>query len=164
MAKNTPENFWARVVGNRAQRNGCWNWTGATNSTGYGSLTYQGEHCTAHRVAAFLTGLVDSIRAPRDRTTSGFILHSCDNRLCCNPSHMRVGTYAENQLEAYARRRRTAYRGHTHSNSKLTEAGVRLIRDLYAHGVSQDAIAALLFVSQGAVSKIILGKTYVETV
>lgn len=164
MAKNTPENFWARVVGNRAQRNGCWNWTGATNSTGYGSLTYQGEHCTAHRVAAFLTGLVDSIRAPRDRTTSGFILHSCDNRLCCNPSHMRVGTYAENQLEAYARRRRTAYRGETHTNAKQTRESVALVRDLSVHGISQEDIAALLGVSQTSISLLLRRKTYVETI
>lgn len=164
MSKNTPEKFWARVVGNRAQRNGCWNWTGATNSTGYGSLTYQGKHCTAHRVAAFLTGLVDSIRAPSDRTASGFILHSCDNRLCCNPSHMTVGTYAENQLEAYARRRRTAYRGETHANAKQTRESVALVRDLSVHGISQEDIAALLGVSQTSISLLLRRKTYVETI
>ena len=162
--KSTPEDFWARVVGNRSQRNGCWNWTGATNSTGYGILRFWGKAATAHRVAAFLTGLVPEIEAPRDRRSAGFILHRCDNRLCCNPRHMRVGTYSENQLEAYARRRRVAYKGETHANAKQTRESVALIRDLYVHGVSQDAIAALLQVSQSGISKILLRKSYVKTV
>jgi hypothetical protein len=162
--KSTPEDFWARVQGNRSERNGCWNWTGATNSTGYGNLTFQGKAATAHRVAAFLTGLVGSIAAPIDRKATGFILHKCDNRLCCNPTHMNVGTYAENQLEAYARRRRTAYRGETHSNAKQTKESVMLIKDMYAHGVSQEAIARLLQVSQASISKIVQGVTYVSAV
>lgn len=162
--KSTPEDFWARVVGNRSQRNGCWNWAGATNSTGYGTVRYQGKAMTAHRLAAFLTGLIDTTDAPRDRRSTGFILHGCDNRLCCNPSHMKVGTYAENQLDAYARRRRKAYRGETHANAKQTRASVTLIKDLRVHGISQDDIAALLNVSQSGISKILRGESYVETV
>lgn len=162
--KSTPEDFWARVVGNRSQRNGCWNWAGATNSTGYGTVKYQGNAVTAHRLAAFLTGLVRDMAAPRDKRSIGFILHSCDNRLCCNPSHMRVGTYAENQLEAYARRRRKAYRGETHANAKQTRKSVALIKDLSVHGISQEDIAALLGVSQSSISKIIRGESYASTV
>ena len=162
--KSTPEDFWARVQGNRSERNGCWNWTGATNSTGYGTLTYQGQHATAHRVAAFLCDLVSSIAAPKNRQGFGFILHQCDNRLCCNPTHMRVGTYAENQLEAYSRTRRKAHRGSAHTNAKHTKESVALVKDMYAHGVSQEAIAKLLGVSQSGISKILLGVSYVETV
>ena len=162
--KATPESFWARVVGNRTERNGCWNWVGATNSTGYGTVRFHGKTVTAHRVAAFLTGLIDTTDAPKDRKQNGFILHQCDNRLCCNPAHMRVGSYAENQREAYQRQRRKAYRGSTHANAKQTLKSVALIKDLYAHGVSQEAIARLLQVSQSGISKILLGTSYVETV
>lgn len=162
--KATPEAFWARVTGDRSERNGCWNWTGAVNNSGYGTLSYQGRAATAHRVAAFLTGLVDTPAAPKDRKGTGFILHQCDNRRCCNPKHMRTGTYSENQLEAYGRKRRRAYRGETHANAKQTANSVALIKDLYAHGISQAAIAALLQVSQSSISKILLGVAYVETV
>ena len=162
--KSTPEDFWARVQGNRSERNGCWNWTGATNNTGYGTVSYQGRHTTAHRLAAFLTGLVPDMAAPRDKRSIGFILHSCDNRRCCNPTHMRVGTYTENQLDAYARNRRRAYKGETHSNAKQTKKSVVLIRDMYAYGVSQEAIARLLLVSQASISKILRGETYGSTV
>ena len=159
--KSTPESFWKRV--DKAQ-NACWLWTGATNNSGYGTLMYQGRPATAHRTAAFLSGLVTSSDAPKDRKGTGFILHACDNRRCCNPGHMKVGTYAENQLEAYARRRRVAYRGATHANAKQTDKSVALIKDMYRHGVSQGAIAKLLHVSQASISKITLGKTYVEAV
>lgn len=158
--KTTPESFWRRV--NR--QDGCWDWQGSTNSTGYGSLSFCGRAATAHRVAAFLSGLVQDVAAPRNRKGTGFILHSCDNRRCCNPAHMRVGTYEENQLEAYARRRRAAYKGAAHANAKQTKESVLLIRDLYANGVSQETIAKLLQVSQSGISKILRGESYVETV
>ena len=158
--KTTPEAFWNRIK----KQNGCWEWQGSTNSTGYGSLTFHGKAVTAHRVAAFLSGIVLAIQAPKDRRGVGFILHSCDNRRCCNPAHMRVGTYAENQLEAYARRRRRSYKGETHANAKQTKESVMLIRDMYIHGVSQEAIARLLQVSQSGISKILLGVSYVEAV
>ena len=159
--KSTPDSFWGRVS---KTLDGCWIWTGATNNSGYGTLTYQGRAATAHRTAAFLSGLVDSTDAPKNRKGTGFVLHACDNRRCCNPAHMRIGTYAENQLEAYDRRRRVAYRGAAHANAKQTNKSVVLIRDMYAHGVSQEAIAKLLGVSQNSISKITLGKTYVEAV
>ena len=157
--KTTPEAFWCRVK----KQQSCWEWQGAVNSTGYGSLTFHGKAATAHRVAAFLSGLIVAIPAPKDRKGSGFILHSCDNRRCCNPAHMSVGTYAENQVEAYARRRRKAHKGTTHANAKQTRKSIMLIKDMYAHGVSQEAIARLLQVSQSGISKILLGLTYVET-
>ncbi|WP_369074505.1 helix-turn-helix domain-containing protein [Rhizobium ruizarguesonis] len=30
-------------------------------------------------------------------------LHSCDNKLCCNPAHLRWGTQSENVLECIQR-------------------------------------------------------------
>lgn len=158
----TPEAFWTRVQCGAPDQ--CWNWQGATNSTGYGNLSYQGSAVTAHRVAAFLVGLVPTLKAPTDRKQGGFIMHSCDNRSCCNPAHMRVGTYTQNQLEAYSRNRRKAFRGEAHTNAKLTNRAAELVRELYAHSVPQDSIAALMGVSQSSVSNILLGKTYVGTV
>ena len=157
--KSTPDHFWAMV--NKTKD--CWEWTGAVNNTGYGTLSYQGQHATAHRVAAYITGITPTIMAPKNRKASGFILHKCDNRRCCNPDHMRVGTYAENQLDAYQKRRKQQPKGEAHANAKQTKESVILIKDLYAHGVSQEAIAKLLQVSQSGISKIILGTSYVET-
>lgn len=38
-------------------------------------------------------------------TTEQQILHSCDNRKCCNPRHMRVGTHQENMNDMKQRER-----------------------------------------------------------
>ena len=158
--KTTPESFWNRVK----KQNGCWEWRGARNSTGYGTLTFHGQAATAHRVAAFFSGLISEITAPKDKRGTGFILHECDNRSCCNPSHMRVGSYAENQADAYKRGRRSAFIGGAHANAKQTKESIILIKDMYAHGVSQEAIARLLQVSQSGISKILLGVSYVKAV
>lgn len=158
--KTTAESFWRRVK----KQNGCWEWQGAKNSTGYGTLSFHGKAATAHRVAAFFSGLVSDIAAPKDRRGSGFILHECDNRSCCNPLHMRVGSYAANQLDAYKRNRRSALLGWSHPNAKQTKESIILIRDMYAHGVSQEAIARLLGVAQSGISKILLGGSYGTTV
>lgn len=157
--KSTFESFWARVNTGRGKT--CWEWKGSVNSTGYGSLMYGGAACTAHRVAAYLSGLVPTIAAPKDRKQSGFVLHSCDNRRCCNPAHMRIGSYTENQLEAYARKRRTAFKGETHTNARLTNRQATKIRELYATGLSQDALAAKYGVAQNTISLIVRNISYV---
>lgn len=155
----TPESFWARVNTSRGKT--CWEWKGSVNSTGYGSLMYGGVACTAHRVAAYLSGLIPTIAAPTDRKQSGFVLHSCDNRRCCNPSHMRIGSYAENQLDAYARKRRAAFKGEAHANARLTNRQAAKIRELYATGISQDVLAVKYGVAQNTISLIVRNISYV---
>ena len=68
----------------------CWEWTGATNSTGYGSMTggRKGLTVLTHRNAYQL--LVGTI--PAGLT----IDHLCRNKLCVNTDHMEPVTIAEN--------------------------------------------------------------------
>ncbi len=100
--------FWPRV--NIVDPKQCWEWTGAKTSHGYGFVTkvvrkLSGER-SPHRVVALLVGIGG---------TGPAILHSCDNKLCCNPRHLRRGTQAENlndiriaawMADAHARRTR----------------------------------------------------------
>lgn len=95
------DKFWSWVE--KEPNNGCWNWKGGTNTTGYGlfslnspSWMYEKTGRTktqllAHRVAWYL--LRGEI-GKDDKTNH--LYHYCDNRLCCNPDHMFVGSMYDN--------------------------------------------------------------------
>lgn len=70
----------------------CWEWKGPKNSGGYGIAYCQGIHLAAHRVAYML--------AKGDIPEGLIILHSCDNPPCCNPAHLRLGTFLDNSEDA----------------------------------------------------------------
>lgn len=161
--KNTPESFWKRVTINSESE--CWEWTGAKTSSGYGNLAWHGKSVQAHRVAYFLTyggiSLATGFRTPnRARTYKRFVLHRCDNRLCCNPNHLFLGTMRSNQLDAYKKGRKTQPKSN-HANAKLTPTQVREIRSLYHHkGVFQTVLAEQYGVSQRCISLITRYESY----
>lgn len=96
-----PENMRTKIMVSlsHALTNGtvCWEWTGATNSNGYGSVAggRKGLTLLAHRRAYM--ELVGAI--PRGLT----IDHLCFNRTCVNTDHMEVVTTAENNRRKDAR-------------------------------------------------------------
>lgn len=159
-AKQTAESFWGRVSGDRRERNGCWEWQGARNSTGYGSVAWHGKVYTAHRVAAWLTGLVESPSAPTNSRDKTHILHKCDNRVCCNPSHFFLGSFTDNMRDAYIKKRKSQPKGETHTNAKLTNKQAAKIRQLYDIGMTQTVLANKFGISQRAISLIIRKETY----
>jgi hypothetical protein len=155
---NTPEQFWSRVhIGAPTE---CWEWQGAQTSAEYGCLVYQGLSVVAHRLAYSLVKGGISLRAPADKTSNEFVLHGCDNRRCCNPAHLHLGTFSDNQKEAYLRKRRAQPKGAAHVNAKLTSQGASSARVRYALGETQQAIADDLGVSQRVISLIIRRESY----
>lgn len=159
-AKQTAESFWSRVEGDRRKRNGCWEWQGSLNSTGYGTIAWDGKRYTTHRVAAWLAGMVDNPTRPKNAAEKTHVLHKCDNRRCCNPSHFFLGSYRDNQLDAYTKRRRVQPKGENHANAKLSDKDAVQIRKLYQAGMVQTVLAKKYGVSQGAISLIVRGKSY----
>ena len=96
--------FWRRVEVGGADD--CWLWRGAILSDGYGSFS-PAHHFTvrAHRFS-----LEIALRRPIPPGLCA--LHSCDSPACVNPSHLRVGTRADNMQDCLARGR--------HPNSNRT--------------------------------------------
>lgn len=165
--KQTAQNFWGRVDKGRATN--CWDWRGAVTSGGYGNLSWHGKHVQAHRVAYWLTfggiKLTTQFRlAGKARAYKRFVLHRCDNRRCCNPAHLFLGSMRANQLDAYAKGRKTQPQS-THTNAKLTAKQVRAIRKVYIPGVIRQVdLAAQYGVSQRLISLVVRNETYRDVI
>jgi hypothetical protein len=112
---------------------GCHWWTGCVTSTGYGAIKIEGKTAGAHRVSYELH--VGSI------PDGLMILHSCDNPICVNPSHLRVGTGKDNSRDCIDRGRFRRSDGQHNPNSKLSNNDVVRIRERLATGESLAAIA-----------------------
>lgn len=87
--------FWENVlIGGFDQ---CWPWVGTINEAGYGKWYFKDKDWRAHRLAFLFT---------RGELTDGtLILHKCDNRDCCNPTHIREGTHQDNMDDMKSRGR-----------------------------------------------------------
>ena len=112
---NADQWFWSKI---KKVDSGCWEWQGYRQH-GYGMVAkFNGKRETrAHRIAYWLTHGV----MPKN-----LILHSCDNRCCVNPAHLREGTHYDNVIDAIERRR---YRyGEDSHSSKLTQNQVDQIK------------------------------------
>jgi hypothetical protein len=90
-----PRNFARKITVD--QGTGCWIFTGALNSKGYGCIAVDGDGTIrlAHRAAYEL--LIDRIPA-------GMVIdHAvCAVKRCCNPAHLEVVTVRENNRRAVA--------------------------------------------------------------
>ena len=95
MERTTIESVLARLVPNE---NGCLEWTGYVNPSGYGYVT--ARPASPQRVHRYVwTHLVGPIP---DGTN---ILHRCDNRRCANVEHLFLGSHSDNHADMVSKGR-----------------------------------------------------------
>ena len=153
--KTFEERFWPKVDKSGGP-DACWNWTGASNGVGYGKICNDpaGRLALAHRASWEMTN------GPIEGRLH--CLHKCDNRRCCNPVHMFLGTNAENMADKVAKGRQARVRGSAQGRAKLTEADIPIIRHRCAAGELQRAIAVDYSVSQAVISCVATRRTWVH--
>ena len=148
---NTPGRavrFWEKV----GPPGGCWIWQGAHIPDGYGSFMDEGQAKKAHRVAWEL--VVGPI------SDGMHVLHHCDVRDCVRPTHLFLGTNADNVADRVAKGRDYDRRGPKNSNTKLTAEDVRWIRAYVADGVDRGVIADSFGIDRSTVNRIARGTTW----
>jgi len=131
----------------------CWNWIGAKNKQGYGSIGIGDSKRvgSAHKlVYIFFYG------DPGDM----LVLHTCDNPSCCNPRHLKIGTHTDNASDKIEHGRAAYQKGEHAPNVKLSEKAVKEIKRLISEGVSQKEIARRYNIWSGTVRQIERGQTW----
>jgi len=131
-----------RVIDMSAGPNKCWPFTGKLNSKGRPYFTADGEKWLAYRLTYELVHGEGSI-------TGAIARHTCDNEVCCNPSHIVPGDHQDNMNDMKERERHG-----------LPHHTVRAIRRLGDMGIAHSAIADRFGVARSTVSEMVERKNY----
>ena len=141
--------FWDKVVVHEGK---CWEWTACIVS-GYGRIKRKGKDVQAHRVS----WEIHNGKIPKTK----WVLHKCDNRQCCNPKHLFIGTHQDNMDDMDRKGRRHSQVGVLNSNVKLTEADVVEIRDAKKKdAVTDQELGERYGVTRAAVSQLLRGERW----
>lgn len=140
------------LVDRSAGPEGCWPYEGALGAGGYGRIMFNNEIKGVH---------VWAYEHEHGPVPEGmFVLHSCDNRKCANPAHLRVGTHQDNMDDKVERGRCWRGLGERNAASRLTGADVAEIRRLYASGAPRKDLAAQYGTSRSNIDLIVTGKRW----
>lgn len=109
----TKKKFISQI--NILEKNECWNWYGKIGTDKYGKFNI-GKCCfVAHRIAYYYF----------KNKWAGYLLvrHKCNNKLCCNPKHLELGTDQENSQDA-AKDGLLSHKNLNHYKSKFSKEDV----------------------------------------
>jgi hypothetical protein len=134
---------------------GCLEWQGYLNPKGYGKIARGGNVAdfgmTYVHIAAYEL-FIGPVPAGME------VCHSCDNRPCCEPTHLFLGTHKQNMEDMVAKSRQA--RGERSAASKLKPSDIVEIRERARRFEQQKTIAASFGLHPSHVSRIVGGKKW----
>ena len=106
--KPEAQRFWEKVD-QQEDESVCWDWLGSVDKDGYGWFSWESSISSnhqqtsktvhAHKYAGFLKFGASAL-------DKGILVrHTCDRRICVNPSHLLLGTAADNSADMVVRNR-----------------------------------------------------------
>ena len=152
---------WAESLRRRLARRsvagagGCRLWVGSLGTEGYGQIHVGGRvdgwleraHRAAYRVHV---GPIGDL----------CVCHQCDVRNCVEPTHLFLGTRADNNADKIAKGRDVPLPGHRNGRAKLSEADVLTILARYARGDGLSELGAAYAITPTAVGHIVTGRNW----
>jgi hypothetical protein len=153
------ERFWARVNKNGTipkhypELGLCWEWLGGGNGKGYGQVRINYRQVGTHQAAwELMHGAI-----PKGL----WVLHKCDNRACCNPDHLFLGTAKDNAMDMSVKGRHRGSTGFSTGTKRhhISNHEVKTVRMKAENGSSFSALAREYDVSKNTISNIVNGKT-----
>src|SRR5712692_2115316 len=101
----------------------CMEWNLGKTINGYGKIKYDKRTYTTHRLIYSLHN--DEI------LKNMFVCHKCDNRICCNISHLFIDTHQDNMNDMKCKNRQAKANGEDHSMVKVSINDIIEIRKKY---------------------------------
>jgi len=133
------DRFWAKVDKTNSADD-CWEWI-AGKHLGYGRMNVKGTIMGSHRY---------SYQLHNGPIPAGLVVrHKCDNPSCVNPSHLELGTKADNNRDRHSRNRS--------ASDKLTVQQAHDIKYVLRHC---EAMRKYPFVSQTTITRIRTNKIW----
>lgn len=113
----------ALIQGRFVKVDDCLLWLGSM-SCGYGTVYFEDKNQRVHRlVYQLINGEIPS------GCTHVDVLHKCNNKLCCNPLHLYLGTDSANNYDKYRI-------GLADGRKSLTKEEVNKAKEMHFHGKS----------------------------
>jgi hypothetical protein len=148
MSEETPDQ--KRFLSYVKKDGDCWKWCGSIARTGYGNFFYKGTVWLSHRASLVIFDKVKSL------TPGLHVSHSCSNRDCVNPDHLKEKTASENNGQDKREHGKDCSGERCHF-SKLNWEGVEAIR---ASDKKRRELASDYGVSMSCIANILRKKTW----